>query len=79
MLYEDILKSWREDEKNSNRKEPNRTENKEEVIKDRMRTAVCVGFVESKRQILKGRNAQVSLLLEFIACGPQTSELPFFN
>jgi hypothetical protein len=43
-------------EKNSCRKEPKRAEKREEVIKDRLSTAVCIGFVESIREILKGRN-----------------------
>ena len=43
-------------EKNSCRKEPKRAEKREEVIKDRLSTAVCIGFVESSRHILKGRN-----------------------
>jgi hypothetical protein len=37
------------DEKNSCRKEPKRTEKREEVIKDRSSTAVCIGFVKSTR------------------------------
>jgi hypothetical protein len=44
------------DEKNSCRKEPKRAEKREEVIKDRLSTAVCIGFVESRRELLKGRN-----------------------
>jgi hypothetical protein len=44
------------DEKNSCRKEPKRAEKREEVIKDRLSTAVCIPFVESSREHLKGRN-----------------------
>jgi len=57
-LYENILRvgGGGVDEKNSCRKEPKRAEKREEVIKDRLSTAVCIGFVESRRELLKGRN-----------------------
>jgi hypothetical protein len=62
-LYENILRvavRWGEgwvDEKNSCRKEPKRAEKREEVIKDRLSTAVCIGYVKSRRELLKGTNA----------------------
>jgi len=58
-LYENILRvgvGCGVDEKNSCRKEPKRAEKREEVIKDRLSTAVCIGFVESRRELFKGRN-----------------------
>jgi hypothetical protein len=59
VLYEDVLRAggWM---KGIPVEKPQRIW--EEVIKDRLRTAVCIGFVDSKRQILKGRNVQVSVL-----------------
>jgi len=71
------------DEKNSCRKEPKRAEKREEVIKDRLSTAVCIGFVERRRQLLKGRNvpslcSNSYVHTEHSACGPhvRTPQIP---
>jgi hypothetical protein len=63
------------DEKNSCRKEPKRAEKRKEVLKDRLSTAVCIGFVESRKELLKGRNvpslcSNSHVHAEHSACGP---------